>query len=43
MEKKRQESNKQNQNLKTEVTTDNAEIQRITRDYYEKLYGNKKR
>ena len=24
-----------------EVTTDNAEIQRIIRDYYEKLCGNK--
>ena len=24
-----------------EVTTDNAEIQRIIRDYYEQLYGNK--
>ena len=26
---------------KGEVTTDNAEIQRIIRDYYEKLYNNK--
>ena len=26
---------------KEEVTTDNAEIQRIIRDYYEQLYGNK--
>ena len=26
---------------KLEVTTDNAEIQRIIRDYYEQLYGNK--
>ena len=26
---------------KGEVTTDNAEIQRIVRDYYEQLYGNK--
>ena len=26
---------------KGEVTTDNAEIQRIIRDYYERLYGNK--
>ena len=25
---------------KREVTTDNAEIQRIIRDYYEQLYGN---
>ena len=24
-----------------EVTTDNAEVQRIVRDYYEQLYGNK--
>ena len=28
-------------NEKGEVTTDNAEIQRITRDYYEQLFGNK--
>ena len=28
-------------NEKEEVTTDNAEIQRIIRDYYEHLYGNK--
>ena len=28
-------------NEKGEVTTDNAEIQRIIRDYYEKAYGNK--
>ena len=26
---------------KVEVTPDNAEIQRIIRDYYEQLYGNK--
>ena len=26
---------------KGEVTTDHAEIQRIVRDYYEKLYSNK--
>ena len=26
---------------KVDVTTDNAEIQRIIRDYYEQLYGNK--
>ena len=26
---------------KEEVTTDNAEIQRIIKDYYEQLYGNK--
>ena len=28
-------------NEKGEVTTDNAEIQRIVRDYQEQLYGNK--
>ena len=28
-------------NEKEEVTTDNAEVQRIIRDYYEQLYGNK--
>ena len=28
-------------NEKGEVTTDNAEIQRIIRDYYQQLYGNK--
>ena len=28
-------------NEKGEVTTDNADIQRIIRDYYEKLYDNK--
>ena len=28
-------------NEKGELTTDNSEIQRIIRDYYEKLYGNK--
>ena len=28
-------------NEKGEVTTDNAEIQKIVRDYYEQLYGNK--
>ena len=26
---------------KREVTADNAEIQRIIRDYHEQLYGNK--
>ena len=38
--KKREESNKKIRNEKGEVTTDNAEIQRIIRDYYEQLYGN---
>ena len=28
-------------NKKGEVTTDNAKIQRIIRDYYEQLHGNK--
>ena len=28
-------------NEKGEVTTNNAEIQRIIRDYYKQLYGNK--
>ena len=41
--KKRREKNLINKirHEKGEVTTDNAEIQRIIRDYYEKLYGNK--
>ena len=42
MENKR-EKNQINQirNEKGEITTDNAETQRIIRDYYEQLYGNK--
>ena len=41
--KKKKEKNQINKirNEKGEVTTDNAEIQRIIRDYYEQLYGNK--
>ena len=41
--KKKREKNQINKirNEKGEVTTDNAEIQRILRDYYEQLYGNK--
>ena len=41
--KKKTEKNQINKirNEKVEVTTDNAEIQRIIRDYYEQLYGNK--
>ena len=39
-EKKKNQINKI-RNEKGEVTTDNAEIQRIIRDYYEQLYGNK--
>ena len=41
--KKKREKNQINKirNEKGEVTTDNAEIQRIIGDYYEQLYGNK--
>ena len=41
--KKEKEKNQINKirNEKAKVTTDNAEIQRIIRDYYEQLYGNK--
>ena len=41
--KKKGEKNQINKirNEKGEVTTDNAEIQRIIREYYEQLYGNK--
>ena len=41
--KKKREKNQINKirNAKGGVTTDNAEIQRIIRDYYEQLYGNK--
>ena len=41
--KKKREKNQINKirNEKGEVTTDNGEIQRIIRDYYEQLYGNK--
>ena len=41
--KKKREKNQINKirNEKGEVTTDNAEIERIIRDYYEQLYGNK--
>ena len=40
--KKKREKNQINKirNEKGEVTTDNAEIQRIMRNYYEQLYGN---
>ena len=41
IKKKREESNQQLRNEKGEVTIDNAEIQRIIRDYYEQLYVNK--
>ena len=41
--KKKREKNQINiiRNEKAEFTTDNAEIQRIIRAYYEQLYGNK--
>ena len=41
--KKKRETNQINKmkNEKGEVTTDNAEIQRIIRTYYEQLYCNK--
>ena len=41
--KKKREKNQINKirNEKGEVTTGNEEIQRIIRDYYEQLYGNK--
>ena len=41
--KKKREKNQINKtrNEKGEITTDNAEVQRIIRDYYEQLYGNK--
>ena len=41
--KKKREKNQINKirNEKGEVTTDNAEMQRIIRDYYEQPYGNK--
>ena len=40
--KKKREKNQINKirSAKGEVTTDSAEIKRIIRDYYEKLYGN---
>ena len=41
--KKKRKKNQINKirNEKGEVTTDNAEIQRIIKDYYEQLYSNK--
>ena len=43
LNKKKREKNQINKirNEKGEVTTDNAKIQRIIRDYYDQLYGNK--
>ena len=41
--KKKRETTQINKirNEKGKVITDNAEIQRVTRDYYKQLYGNK--
>ena len=39
--KKREEFNQKIRNEKGAVKAGNAEIQRIIRDYYEQLYGNK--
>ena len=43
IKKKKREKNQINKirNEKGEVTTDNAETQKIIREYYEQLYGNK--
>ena len=41
IKKKREKNQMKIRNEKIEVTTHNAEIQRIIRDYYEQLYGNK--
>ena len=41
MEKREKNQINKIRNEKGEVTTDNAEIQRIIRDYFEQLYGNK--
>ena len=40
-QEKEKESNQKNRSEKGEVIIDNAEIQRLIRDYYEQLYGNK--
>ena len=43
MHQEKKEKNQINKirNEKAEVTADNAEIQRVIRDYYEQQYGNK--
>ena len=40
-DKREQNQINKSRNEKGEVTTDNAEIQRIIRDHYEQLYGDK--
>ena len=40
-EKKREDPNKHNQKWKRRFSTDTTEIQRILRNYYEKLYAKK--
>ena len=40
-EKREKNQIKKIENEKGEITTDNAEIQRIIRDYYKQLHGNK--
>ena len=40
-EKRETDQNSQTKNEKWEATADNAEMQRIIRDYYKQLYGSK--